>query len=170
MTSSFLPGNQPLFLVNEELTAENIDVNLFEDMLEQVYVPGLKPGETPTLQQVYEGFLQKRRSLLSPYRVVGKSGEINGEIVEKDSNLMNAIYEVDHFLSFFRVDQNVESNVTLEKVPNESFKRMYNKMKEGQEQEFASWKRLNTVPGRVDTQGFPMPSQRHYYKWAMFNE
>ena len=169
LDDEFLPGNQPLFLVNEELTAENIDVNLFEDMLEQVYVPGLKPGETPTLQQVYEGFLQKRRSLLSPYRVVGKSGEINGEIVEKDSNLMNAIYEVDHFLSFFRVDQNVESNVTLEKVPNESFKRMYNKMKEGPRAEFASWKRLNTVPGRVDTQGFPMPSQRHYYKWAMFN-
>lgn len=126
-------------------------------------------GKEPTYQQLYDALKDKQEQILKPYRKIGNSSEIDGSAVESNNAVLQALDEVQTFMSYFRFDSKSDKNFV--QSANESFINKYNKLK-STPRELNEWLKLNaqvdTISGGYKMQyGYPVPQTRYYSKFEL---
>ena len=145
--------------------------NKLKDIQSSVFIPNLI-GE-PTYQQLYDALKLKQEQLIKPYRKAGDSTEIDGAAVESDSDLLNALDEVNSQMALFRFQENQGKNFI--KSSNKSFKAQYDKLKKESPRALSDWLRINAEEDKINggykmAEKYPVPIYRHYSKWELVDE
>lgn len=121
-------------------------------------------GKSMNLQELYQALLDKRTQLVAPYRVRNKSGEIDGQSIERDMLLVSTISEVEQYLSNFKKEDS-EFDFTAE--PNESFvSKYYELLKQGDQVALNQWLIQNGANKRKLVNKVPLPTTYFYRKYT----
>lgn len=130
--------------------ATDIQINTFIDrritLLAEVAGVDLRnrvPRNEIVLNEIYNGLLNKRKELISPYRKKDKAGEIQGELVDENKELLDALFEIDNARRTFKT---VSGNMNIVTEANDAFVAKLNSLQGREKRDFAARVDKNNVP------------------------
>ncbi len=105
--------------------------------------------------EIYNGLLQKRKELIKPYRKKDKIGEIQGDLVEENKELLDTLFELDDARRSFKTEE-FKSSTKMKAEANDAFNRKLDSLKGRERRDFAR---------RVDKKGVPL--DYHYRRLVL---
>lgn len=157
--------------LNDLRTLMTIDLVVEKEVNGRLVVEKL--DETSSLQDIYDALRQQKQQLLKPYRSANIAGEIDGAAVDNNLILRERLDAIDSYLRYFEGDWAGRQGVEFERMGNKSFfQQLKNmeKVKSTDPRAYFNWLNENTMKGRTDVYGRPVPSKSYYAKFVPLEE